>query len=162
MIFMNRENVKLILIIYFRYEISMYYSIYKNFLNFFPNYNYSNQLEIIVNPYSTNNLVDLAYYGDNNYYMMFVMMILFLFIFNIVVSVIYISKINNKFKRQLSIYYEKLTKIQYEKKIIKKKYDNLMISINKINKISSIDDRLAKKMCLITSELQNCNKRTII
>jgi hypothetical protein len=71
------------------------------------------------------------------------------------VSLIYIANVNFKFKRQLNIYCEKFSKLQNEKKLIKKKYQNLFTTVNKIKEISSTEDRSAKKVCLIISALQN-------
>jgi hypothetical protein len=129
----------------------MCYFIYENLRNFFSDYNNSTQIDIF-DPYLTYELDMYSLYTDNNNYN-FILPIVF--VSYVIISSFYINRIKSAFKRQLLIYNEKLSKIQNEKKNAKKKYQNLMISIKRIKEISSTEDRSAKKVCLISSELRN-------
>ena len=83
-----------------------------------------------------------------------ILLLSFIFGLYVITSLLYIKKIKTSFNRQLFVYYEKLNKIQIEKKNARKKCQKLMLSMKRIKEISLIDDRSAKKVCLITSEIQ--------
>jgi len=123
--------------------------IYENLRKYFTEYyNNSNQLEI----YDSNSKYELDIY--TTYSEDYHNILSFIFGLYLIFSLFYINNIKSSFKRQLFIYYEKLDKIQNEKKNVKKKYQNLMLSMKRIKEISLIDDRSAKKVCLIRSEIQ--------
>jgi Ni,Fe-hydrogenase III large subunit len=123
--------------------------IYENLRKYFTEYyNSSNQLEI----YDSNSKYELDIY--TTYSEDYHNILTFIFGLYIIFSLFYINNIKSSFKRQLSIYYEKLDKIQNEKKNVKKKFQNLILSMKRIKEISLIDDRSAKKVCLIRSEIQ--------
>jgi hypothetical protein len=124
--------------------------IYENLRQYFPEYYYnSNQIEIF-DPYSKKYELDIYTIYSEDYHNI----LPFIFGLYIIFSLFYINNIKSSFKRQLFVYYEKLEKIRNEKKNAKKKYQNLMLSMKRINEISLIDDRSAKKVCLIRSEIQ--------
>jgi len=123
--------------------------IYENLRKYFTEYyNSSNQLEI----YDSNSKYELNIY--TTYSEDYHNILSFIFGLYLIFSLFYINNIKSSFKRQLFIYYEKLDKIQNEKKNVKKKFQNLMSSMKRIKEISLIDDRSAKKVCLIRSEIQ--------
>jgi len=123
--------------------------IYENLRKYFTEYyNSSNQLEI----YDSNSKYELDIY--TTYSEDYHNILSFIFGLYLIFSLFYINNIKSSFKRQLFIYYEKLDKIQNEKKNVKKKFQNLMSSMKRIKEISLIDDRSAKKVCLIRSEIQ--------
>ena len=123
--------------------------IYENLRKYFTEYyNSSNQLEI----YDSNSKYELDIY--TTYSEDYHNILSFIFGLYLIFSLFYINNIKSSFKRQLFIYYEKLHKIQNEKKNVKRKFQNLMLSMKRIKEISLIDDRSAKKVCLIRSEIQ--------
>jgi len=123
--------------------------IYENLRKYFTEYyNSSNQLEI----YDSNSKYELDIY--TTYSEDYHNILSFIFGLYLIFSLFYINNIKSSFKRQLFIYYEKLDKIQNEKKNVKKKFQNLMSSMKRIKEISLIDDRSAKKVCLIRSEIK--------
>jgi hypothetical protein len=124
--------------------------IYENLRQYFPEYYYnSNQIEIF-DPYSKKYELDIYTIYSEDYHNI----LPFIFGLYIIFSLFYINNIKSSFKRQLFVYYEKLKKIQNEQKNAKKKYQNLILSMKRIKSISLIDDRSAKKVCLIRSEIQ--------
>lgn len=130
----------------------MSYYFYDNLRNYFSDYynNNSNQVDIY-DPYSTYELDIYNQIGNNNR----IFVLSFIFILYITTSLIYINKMKLFFNKKLSICHEKLDKIQHEKTNMNKKYQNLIQSIKKIKEISLRDDRSAKKVCLISSEIQS-------
>jgi len=130
----------------------MSYFNYDNFRNYFSYYTNSSQVAIY-DPYSAyeidihNNSIE----NNNNR----VLVLSIMFFLYIITSLIYINNIDSSCKRKITIYNEKLYKIQNEKTNMKKKYQNLIQSIKRIKEISLTDDRAAKKVCLISSELQS-------
>ena len=130
----------------------MSYYFYDNLRNYFSDYynNNSNQVDIY-DPYSTYELDIYNQIGNNNR----IFVLSFIFFLYITTSLIYINKMKLFFNKKLSIYHEKLDKIQHEKTNMNKKYQNLIQSIKKIKEISLRDDRSAKKVCLISSEIQS-------
>ena len=130
----------------------MSYYFYDNLRNYFSDYyiNNSNQIDIY-DPYSKYELDIYNQNGNNNR----IFVLSFIFFLYITTSLIYINKMKLFFNKKLSIYHEKLDKIQHEKTNMNKKYQNLIQSIKKIKEISLRDDRSAKKVCLISSEIQS-------
>lgn len=128
------------------------FMIYENLKKYFPDYYYNNSKQIdIFDPYSKYELDIYTIYNEdyNN-----ILLLSFIFGLYVITSLLYIKKIKTSFNRQLFVYYEKLNKIQIEKKNARKKCQKLMLSMKRIKEISLIDDRSAKKVCLITSEIQ--------
>ena len=129
----------------------MSYFNYDNFRNYFSYYTNSSQV-VLYDPYSTYELdIHSSNYNENNR----VLVLSIMFFLYIITSLIYINNIDSSCKRKISIYSEKLYKIQNEKTNMKKKYENLIQSIKRIKEISLTDDRSAKKVCLISSEIQS-------
>lgn len=127
----------------------MSYFNYENLRKYFFDYNISNQIEIF-DPY-LNYQVDIStvYNGDYNNYILIIIFFLYF-----VLNILYINNIKSSFKKQIFVYCEKIDKIQNENKNISKKYLNIISSMKKIKEISTSDDRSAKKLCLISFELQ--------
>lgn len=128
------------------------FMIYKNLKEYFSDYYYNNSNQIdIFDPYSKYELdIYNVYNKDYNN----ILLLSFCFGIYVFASLFYIKNIKTSFNRQLFVYFEKLNKIQIEKKNATKKYQKLMLSMKRIKEISLIDDRSAKKVCLITSEIQ--------
>ena len=133
----------------------MSYFIYENLRKYFSDYSNSSQIDIF-KP-TSNYEVDI--YNENNntlvtsVFLLYVTVIFFLYV---IASIFYMNKMKLCFDKKLSIYHEKLDKIQNEKTNMKKKYQNLILSIKRIKEIISLsDDRSAKKVCLISSEIQS-------
>ena len=115
------------------------------------------QLET-VSPYDLfiNNQIDF-YYDENNISSLnSLLMKIFLFYFAISsIVILYIYKKNKKNKREIIRVENKCLILKNDKNTIRKKYNKILRMIERIKIISSKEDRSAKKMCLISSELQN-------
>jgi hypothetical protein len=134
---------------------------FQNLSKYFQNPDYSLfQLE----PYGTyiNNQIDF-YYDESDCVLNKIRSVLLkIFLFYFLFSSIVFFYVYKKNKLEIIRVENKFLILKNDKNIIKKKYNKLLRMIERIKIISSKEDsRSAKKICLISSELQNRNNYKI-
>jgi len=134
---------------------------FQNLSEYFQNSDYiSFQLE----PYGTyiNNQIDFYYDESDSVLNKIRSVLLIIFFFYFLFSSIVFFYVHKNNKLEIIRVENKCLILKNDRNIIKKKYNKLLRMIERIKIISSKEDsRSAKKICLISSELQNRNNYKI-